>query len=104
MDSRLQNQHFLRPAHWHSDLFDPSGRFQFANGVGHFLKRGVGHVLPLNFPGIRNAKENFAARSVEKPARRCLHPAVQLAGGLLELDVFPLALAVGDEGLEFGQR
>ena len=100
---RFQHQDFLGPGHRNADLVDPDGRFQLADRIGHVLKRGVRGVLTLNLARIGDAEEDFAARPIQEAAERH-HPALQLTGGLLELDVFPFAFAVGDEGLEFDQR
>ena len=66
LPSRLQDQHFLGARDGDASLLDPGGRFQLADGVRHFLERGVSHILPLNFARISDPEQDFPAHPVEE--------------------------------------
>ena len=97
---RLQHQDFLCARNGDPGLVDPGGRFELADRIGHFLERGVTDILALDPARGRDAEQQSPAPAVEEAAQR-LHPRVKLAGRFLKLDVFPLALALGDKRFEF---
>ncbi len=99
---RFENQDFLRPAHNNSNLFDQRGGLKLADRIRHFLKGRIGEILTLNSGRVGDPEKHLAPRAVEKTAER-LHAPLEFAGQLLELDVFPFTLTLGDQAQKFGQ-
>jgi hypothetical protein len=87
----FEDQDFLAVAYPNLDLLENSRRLDLPQFPGHLAQSGIGHVLAEDPAAVGHAETDLAAGGVEHGGEGC-HRRSQLAGGLLELEAFRLAL------------
>ena len=97
---RLQDQDFLVPATGTRVCSIQAGGSSLRMAFATSWNVASAMSCPRISARVGDAEQDLPARAVEEAAER-LHSPVQLAGGLLELDVLPFALAIGNQLLEF---
>jgi hypothetical protein len=88
---RLEDQDFPVVGDRNPDLFDPGGRFDFADCVRHILQRLIRNLLANDPSRVGHTEYDPAARSIQQRTQR-LDPRLQFAGAFLEFQAIRFAL------------